>query len=946
MGQVYLGLSAGKRAVAIKVIHARHARDKEFRARFRTEVAAARRVNAAFTAPVIDAGEDDDPPWLVTALVPGPSVADLVSKHGPLSTASAWRLIAGLAEALQAVHACDLVHRDLKPENVLLAADGPRLIDFGLSRALDAIGLTATGYVMGTPAFMSPEQADGRPMGPASDVFSLAAVVVFATTGLPPFGFGQSVDVLYRISQNEPELGQLTGPLRDLMVRCLAKEPSTRPIPEEIMRSVPDHTALSSVVQFWPTSVNELILDYQSRFAAAVAAPAGTPSPDPMPAQPYRPPREIAAQAAEFTDSGQAEKARQLLSSTARLRPDQEVAALIMILHSQRRHGDIDTVTGAVMQRSAPEVAALADVLRQIGSDDEANRLLDQAGQRPPEEVVAIASVLAQQDKTTEVRRLLHSAITAHRTSAAIAALVKGLSSAGLGQENARLMGVATAGLPTADTAALADALYAAGQREAAFTVYSAATDLISLRPPAAIASLLRAMRDAGRATDANRLIDAACSRARQPSEIAGLATALWSAALDVDALRVMNTVASVMAVDDVIVIVESLLTADRPDAALRLCIESAAQRPAEIAVSLVQTLREAGRPIDARQVFASSRTWPPQKVAQLVVSLRGSSADSDADQVLAAARQRPASEVSEVMAELILLGAERDGARLVGLDQSIDDLGQLCDLISAQLGDHQEAAADRLLAMTVAQGPERCCDMIEEFVSRGTTSALGPLFRLQAPQDTATVLRLLRQRGNDRAIKELLLVIALRPIEEVTAFIGRSSITEEDATELIFAMRGRGDAEIGSAIAAYQPQAGRTGRDFLLALAYNPRMRVAPLIDAIQISAPELLGDLLTAIIRRNTGAGAIGQLIAYLRAARLDYAKNQLLATAAAQLDGRDFCALYRDLLSRQLAGEANYLITQAPISPDINLLAKAFKDEGYAGEAKLIRKLGPRR
>ena len=504
MGQVYLGLSAGKRAVAVKVIHARYARDKEFRARFRTEVAAARQVNAAFTAPVIDAGEDDDPPWLVTALVPGPSLADLVSAHGPLSVASAWRLIAGLAEALQAVHACGLVHRDLKPQNVLLAADGPRLIDFGLSRALDAVGFTATGYVMGTPAFMSPEQADGRTIGPASDVFSLGAVVVFATTGLPPFGVGQA-DVLFRILQNEPELGRLDGPLRDLMLRCLAKDPSIRPLPEEIMRSVPDHTtsaALTSFVRFWPAPVNELILDYQSRFELAASAgppESETPKPDPVPSQPYRPPREIAAQAAELADSGQVEKARQLLSSTARLRPDQEVAALIMILHSQRRHSDLDTVTGAVMQRSAPEVAALADVLRQIGSEQEADRLLDQAGQRPPAEIVAIASALAQQNRTKEVRRLLHSAITGHRTPAAIAALVKGLSAAGLGQENARLMSLATAGLSPAGTAALGDALQAAGQQEAAFTVYSAATELISQRPPAAVASLLRTMRDAGR---------------------------------------------------------------------------------------------------------------------------------------------------------------------------------------------------------------------------------------------------------------------------------------------------------------------------------------------------------------------------------------------------------------------------------------------------------------
>ena len=425
------------------------------------------------------------------------------------------------------------------------------------------------------------------------------------------------------------------------------------------------------------------------------------------------------------------------------------------------------------------------------------------------------------------------------------------------------------------------------------------------------------------------------------------MAIALWSAALDRDALRVMQAAASALELDDVVVIVESLLASDRPEAALRLCIEASARRPAATAVSFAQTLREAGRPIDARQVFISSQAWPPEKVAQLIVTLQGAAAEADADQVLAVTRQRPASEVGEVMAELILLGAERDGARLAGLDQSGDDLGHACDLIARLLDQNQEAAADRLLARIVAQGPERCCDLIEEFAGRGLTAFLGPLFRLQASQDTAIVLRLLRQRGSNRAVKELLVHIALRPIGEITAFIAGSSMTEAEATELIFAMRGRADAEIGSALAAYQPTTGRTGRDFLLALADNPRMRVAPLIDAIQMSAPELLGDLLAAIVSRNAGVGGnLGQVIVHLAAARLENAKRQLLDIAAAQMNGLDFCDLYRNLLQRGLSNDASYLLGQASINADPNSLAKAFKFKGYAREAKVIRKLGPTR
>ena len=161
MGRVYLGFSPAGRAVAVKVVHPELARDQEFIRRFGQEVAAARAVSGMYTTPVVSSGLDDDPPWLATVFVPGPSLATVISSRGPLPEAAAWRLAAGLAEALQAVHACGLVHRDLKPANVLLAADGPHVIDFGISRALNSTTLTVKGMVAGTPGFMSPEQASG-----------------------------------------------------------------------------------------------------------------------------------------------------------------------------------------------------------------------------------------------------------------------------------------------------------------------------------------------------------------------------------------------------------------------------------------------------------------------------------------------------------------------------------------------------------------------------------------------------------------------------------------------------------------------------------------------------------------------------------------------------------------------------------------------------------------
>ncbi len=229
MGRVYLGLSPGGRAVAVKVIRAELARDPEFRARFRREVAVARTVSGLYTAPVLDADTDGPEPWLATAYVPGPSLADAVTRHGPLPAASVLMLAAGLAEALSAIHGAGIVHRDLKPANVLLAADGPRLIDFGISRAAEASALTHTGLVVGSPGFMSPEQAEGREVGPASDVFSLGAVLAFAATGQGPFGSGSTPALVYRVVHNPPDLDQVPTGIRPVVSRCLAKDPGARP---------------------------------------------------------------------------------------------------------------------------------------------------------------------------------------------------------------------------------------------------------------------------------------------------------------------------------------------------------------------------------------------------------------------------------------------------------------------------------------------------------------------------------------------------------------------------------------------------------------------------------------------------------------------------------------------------------------------------------------------
>jgi protein kinase-like protein len=288
MGRVYLGYSPAGRAVAVKVVHSELARDAEFRHRFGREVAAARAVGGMYTAPVVAAGLDEDPPWLATAYVPGPSLADMVARHGALPELAVWRLAAGLAEALRAVHACGLVHRDLKPANVLLAADGPHVIDFGISRAFDGTQLTAVGMVVGTPGYMSPEQAEGALVGPASDVFSLGCVLAFAASGNAPFGGGSAASVLYRVVTGQPDLTTVPGKLREVISGCLAKNPSERPelaaLGAMITRSGPTVTATPT--SFWPDQVAEVIKGATASPAslksaaagAAVAAASGSPT--------------------------------------------------------------------------------------------------------------------------------------------------------------------------------------------------------------------------------------------------------------------------------------------------------------------------------------------------------------------------------------------------------------------------------------------------------------------------------------------------------------------------------------------------------------------------------------------------------------------------------------------------------------------------------------------
>ncbi|MEV5612930.1 protein kinase [Streptomyces sp. NPDC052225] len=238
MGRVYLSYTPGGRAVAVKVIRPELAEDPEFRRRFRAEVAAASRVHGLYTAPVVDSDTESAVPWCATAYVPGPSLAEAVREHGPLPQDTVLRLIAGVAEALQAVHAAGIVHRDLKPSNVLLADDGPRVIDFGVARAADATSVTQSGTAVGTVAYMAPEQVLGGEASGSADVFALGQTAVFAATGRAAFGEGEPHAVLYRVVHEEPDLSEVPDVLRDLTARCLRKPAAERPSVEDVIRTV------------------------------------------------------------------------------------------------------------------------------------------------------------------------------------------------------------------------------------------------------------------------------------------------------------------------------------------------------------------------------------------------------------------------------------------------------------------------------------------------------------------------------------------------------------------------------------------------------------------------------------------------------------------------------------------------------------------------------------
>ncbi|MEU5637996.1 protein kinase domain-containing protein [Streptomyces milbemycinicus] len=279
MGRVFLARSDSGRTVAVKVVHEEHVSDEQFRARFRREIEAARRVGERYTAPVLDAGPDDEPPWVATGYVPGLSLEQVVRRHGPLPTESLLALAEGLLKALKDIHGAGIVHRDLKPSNVMLTMAGTKVIDFGIARALETSVetlLTSTGMVVGSPGFMSPEQVRGQRAGVKSDVFTLGCVLTYAATAQLPFGkrAANQHAVMFEIVEGEPDLtGVEDASLRALIARCLAKDVTQRPDVDALLED-PERVRPPATRGAWlPAGVVAHLARQSARLLEAEAAP-------------------------------------------------------------------------------------------------------------------------------------------------------------------------------------------------------------------------------------------------------------------------------------------------------------------------------------------------------------------------------------------------------------------------------------------------------------------------------------------------------------------------------------------------------------------------------------------------------------------------------------------------------------------------------------------------
>jgi hypothetical protein len=853
--------------------------------------------------------------------------------------------------------------------------------------------MTATGIVIGTPAFLSPEHVRGDPVGPASDIFSLGSLMVFAATGAGPFGSDEPVKVLGRIMAGGPDFRGLRGGLLDVAAACLAVDPADRPAPAEIIQSVPGDLALladNPVTQFWPAQLDEFIRAYQASFAVVAPDPRG---PGQQSTLPFKPPKEIAAEAIGLAESGRSDDARHLLAAAAVVRPDQEVAALVAALRGRGRHGEAEVVIKAATRRPALEVAALAVILRQIGSGTDADKLLDEAGDGSADHVGAIVVALAGAGHKEQTHRLLRTAAsTAARHPQGIVTLAGVLSSAGLGQEVTLLTEMVTAFISPAQAAALGDAMRGSGHPDAAFSLYSAAVDAVALRPPPEVASVLRFMRDEQQADLANRLVEALRAARRESRDVVQFAAALSYASLDSDARRLLAGVAAATPVAGVIEIAESLLVLNCQQAALSLCAEAAAQDPSATG-ALAGALRDIGRPVDAYRLLESLGKGAVGTAAEVIAGLRATDRPEDADRVLQAFLSQGPGPLCDLLARLEQLGVSEDGSRIAAL-ADFRRPGLLNELTSALLNRQAYAVVDHLLARAAHESALYCCELVDQVLrrppgerslrARGSTfpapgqmiwrgrrplprpvtpGADSDQFNLhwQAHHDHGGLVSCLRHLGNEQmgaAAHALLSYAARMPLTEVVRFAreldwldgpagdrgqsGASWSGTSEAAALVAATTARTYSDVGAVVRALldlqrDATPGRRRRaatELLSAIAAYPDDVVVTVALGLNAAA----ADWLAAFVRIT--AGILPEILAGdVYGSRLLDGYSELLRAAGTNLESTDFCHLYLNLKERSFADAASFLLDAATPNPAAPEIIRKMKSHGLRREARQL-------
>ena len=667
-----------------------------------------------------------------------------------------------------------------------------------------------------------------------------------------------------------------------------------------------------------------------------------------------RSPRELATEITRLTNVDLGAQARQLLIAAAARRPDQEVAALIAVLREQHRRSEVELVIDAVTLRPAEQIASLIAVLREIGSGHDADQVLDAVARGTLEDIGSVADVLAKKGKDSDLRRMLDMSIMAHRHPEEVIALVGTLLSIGLEDEISRLLDLAAADLTDAETGALADALRGAGRDDAAFRLYLAAPGSIARRPVEDVASLLRAMRDADRDDYADKLLSYVSAATNQPQEVIEMTSALWSVSLDGDSASLLEAATASLSDQQIATVAQLLRDRDRHEAALQLCVKAAALHPVPAAITIVQALRDAGRPVDANHLLDSSQAWPPEKFAELIALLRAEGSHTDADREVTASQGIGGHRLAEIMAALKHENCNDDVDRLAAL-VTVGTSSEACDLVSALLAKQLQAEAEAFLIKAAATSGEYYIDLTNVLRERQLLTCVNYIERWAIESESATFiahLASLRERNLHRDADELLNGVSTRPIVEIVTLIsGLSHSSIKDAKALLALLRQRSAQDLVSVLAELQVSLLDEVPGFLAAICEDQTRACSLVSELRRTRADETANTLLQGIARHVTAAKLFAFRKALARDAQVDDADSLLAAAIAVRPvsfmselinSAGSLDSLWYGPQRAQRTQAALASIAAQRASEDIDSFIRALKRLGLRSEMKQLRNL----